>query len=263
MRDRIVVVTGGASGIGRATVLRCAAEGARVAVLDLDEPGAERVGGEAAAAGAPEAVGLRCDVAREDAVAAAFAEIRRRLGTPNGVFANAGIEVQAPAHEMSYQTWRRVLAVNLDGTFLTCKHALGAMLADEVAGSIVCTSSPNAFTGYSGGGNACYAASKGGISALVRSLAVDYAQAGIRVNAVVPGATDTPLMWSAYDEDYRDEARHDIEARARQTVPAGRLGTPAEIAWAVTWLLSDEASYVTGSQLFCDGGLTIKSVHTF
>lgn len=263
LSDRVVVVTGGASGIGRATALRCGAEGARVAILDLDESAARRVGDEATTRGAPDTLGIACDVADESAVASAFAEVGRRLGPPDGVFANAGVEVDTPAHETSYETWRQVLAVNLDGVFLTCKHALRAMLAAEVPGAIVCTSSPNAFVGYSGGGNACYTASKGGISALVRSLAVDYAPAGIRVNAVVPGATDTPLMWAAADEAHRAEARRDIEARAREAVPAARLGTPDEVARAVAWLLSDEASYVTGSHLFCDGGLTVKSAHTF
>jgi NAD(P)-dependent dehydrogenase (short-subunit alcohol dehydrogenase family) len=119
---------------------------------------------------------------------------------------------------------------------------------------VVCTSSPAAFVGHAGGGNAAYAASKGGISAMVRSLALDYAPYGIRVNAVVPGATDTPLLGDARDE---------IAERAREEIPLGRLAAPAEVAEAVLWLWSDAASYVTGSHLVVDGGLMAKSANTF
>jgi NAD(P)-dependent dehydrogenase (short-subunit alcohol dehydrogenase family) len=128
------------------------------------------------------------------------------------------------------------------------------MLAAGRGGSVVCTSSPAAFVGFAGGGNAAYAASKGGISALVRSLALDYAPHGIRVNAVVPGATDTQLLGGD---------REQLIDRARREVPLGRLAAPAEVAEAVLWLWSDAASYVTGSHLVVDGGLMAKSANTF
>jgi NAD(P)-dependent dehydrogenase (short-subunit alcohol dehydrogenase family) len=130
------------------------------------------------------------------------------------------------------------------------------MLAAGATGSVVCTSSPSAFVGFAGGGNAAYAASKGGISALVRSLALDYAAHGIRVNAVVPGATDTPLLTAG-------APREQILERARKEIPLGRLGEPAEVAEAVVWLWSDAAGYVTGSHLVVDGGLMAKSANTF
>jgi 3-oxoacyl-[acyl-carrier protein] reductase len=127
----------------------------------------------------------------------------------------------------------------------------------------VCTSSPSAFTGFAGGGNGAYGASKGGVSALVRSLAIDYAPQGIRVNAVVPGATDTPLLLVGTPSEERAAARDDLLREAGRQIPLGRLGRPDEIAAAVVWLLSDDASYVTGSHLVCDGGLMARSANTF
>jgi 3-oxoacyl-[acyl-carrier protein] reductase len=117
--------------------------------------------------------------------------------------------------------------------------------------------------GFAGGHNAAYAASKGGISALIRSLALDYASVGIRVNGVVPGATDTPLLTVSVPAEERTELRERIIERARQQVPLGRLGTPDEVANAVLWLWSDAASYVTGSHLVVDGGLLAKSANDF
>lgn len=262
MEDKVVAVTGGGSGVGRAAALLCAEAGARVAVLDLDGRRAEAVAREARGLGPP-AVGLRCDVGVEEDVEGAFGRIGAELGTPYGVFANAGVELNAPAHQMSQEVWRRVHATNLDGTFLTCKHALDLMLAAGDGGSIVCASSPAAFVGFSGGGNGAYAASKGGVSALVRSLALDYAPYGIRVNAVVPGATDTPMMWAGYPEEEQEVARAEVEEKAGEQIPLGRLAQPEEPARAVLWLLSEAASYVTGSHLVCDGGLMAKSPNTF
>lgn len=258
MKDRTILVTGAGSGIGRAVALACAARGARVGVLDLDARAATEVVGEAIAHGAAAALALPCDVADEGAVAAAFASCEQTLGTPDGLHANAGIEINHPAHEMPAGDWDRVLRVNLTGLFLTCREAIRAMLAAGRPGSIVCTSSPSAFTGFSGGGNAAYGSSKGGVSALVRSLAIDYAPHGIRVNAVVPGATDTPMLLDGPATD-----RQALLRDAKEQIPLGRLGRPEEIAAAVTWLLSGESSYVTGSHLVCDGGLLAASANTF
>jgi NAD(P)-dependent dehydrogenase (short-subunit alcohol dehydrogenase family) len=193
-------------------------------------------------------------VSDDAAVEAAVAKTCDELGVPTAVLANAAIEVNAPPHELALDDWQRTLDVNLTGAFLTARHAIRAMLAAGRGGSVVCTSSPAAFVGFAGGGNAAYAASKGGISALVRSLALDYAPHGIRVNAVVPGPTDTQLL--AGD-------REQLIDRARREVPLGRLAAPAEVAEAVLWLWSDAASYVTGSHLVVDGGLMAKSANTF
>lgn len=250
--------------MGRAVALMCAERGARVAVLDIDGERANLVAQESEERGATGAVGLRCNVGVEEEVEEAVGRCESELGVLRGVFANAGIEINGLGHELAYETWRKVLTTNLDGVFLTCKHALRAMLdAGGAGGSVVCTSSPAAFVGFSGGGNGAYAASKGGISALVRTLALDYAPHGIRVNAVVPGATDTAIMWAGYPEEEREAARRDVEEKAKGEIPLGRLARPEEPARAVLWLLSNESSYVTGSHLVCDGGILAKSPNTF
>ena len=264
MNDRTVLITGGGSGVGRAAALLCAERGAKVAALDVDSERARLVAKEAEGRGAPAAMGLRCDVSVEEEVEQAFERCEKELGAPQGVFANAGIEINSMEHELPYEIWRTVLTTNLDGVFLTCKHALGRMLdAGVKGGSVVCTSSPAAFVGFSGGGNGAYAASKGGVSALVRALALDYAPYGIRVNAVVPGATDTAMMWAGYPEEEQEAARKEVEERAKSEIPLGRLARPVEPARAVLWLLSEDSSYVTGSHLFCDGGIMAKSSNTF
>ena len=240
------LVTGAGSGIGAAVARAAARAGMRVAALDV--AGLDGLGDGILA--------LEADVCDEGAVAGAIARCRERLGVPTAVLANAGVERNGPAHAIPLEEWERTLQVNLTGAFLTARHAIRAMLDAGTGGSVVCTSSPAAFVGFAGGGNAAYAASKGGVSALVRSIALDYAGAGIRVNAVVPGATDTPLLGADAERPARVE-------RAREQIPLGRLGRPDDVADAVLWLWSDAASYVTGSHLVVDGGLMAKSANTF
>jgi len=258
-----VFVTGAASGIGAAVALAAAKAGARVAALDVDGERVAEVARKAERAGATQVLGLKADVSDEVAVARTVARCREELGVPTAVLANAGIELNAPAHEIPLVQWQRLLDVNLTGAFLTARHTIRAMLDAGVGGSVVCTSSPSAFIGFAGGENAAYAASKGGVSALVRSLALDYAGAGIRVNAIVPGATDTPLLTLGVADDERAAARARLVAAAAEQIPVGRLGTPDEVAGAVLWLWSDAAAYVTGSHLVVDGGLMAKSANTF
>lgn len=258
-----VVVTGAGSGIGRAVALACAQRRSSVAVLDIDADRAAAVAAEALAAGAPRAIGITCDVSEEGAVRRAYDEVELALGGFAAVCANAGIEVNAPLHTFELDTWKRVIEVNLVGVFLTCREALNRLVARDTGGSIVCISSPSAFVGFSGGGNSAYAASKGGISAFVRSAAIDYAKHRIRVNAVVPGATDTPMLLDTHDEDDRAEEMQRIHSAARSQIPLGRLGRPEEIAEAIVWLLSSDASYVTGAHLVCDGGLMARSANDF
>ncbi|WP_116946773.1 SDR family NAD(P)-dependent oxidoreductase [Jiangella endophytica] len=258
-----VAVTGAGSGIGRAVLLAAAARGARVAALDVDSSAASAAAASALEAGAGGAVAVACDVSSETSVTAAFDAVSAAVGDPGAVFANAGVEVNAPVHSFAVPDWERVVAVNLVGVFLTCREALRRLVAAGRGGSLVCTSSPAAFVGHAGGGNSAYAASKGGVSAFVRSAALDYAPHGIRVNAVVPGATDTAMLTTGVPAAERADAVARLRAAAATQVPLGRLGRPDEVAAAVLWLLSDESSYVTGSHLVCDGGLMAKSANDF
>ena len=234
-----------------------------MAALDIDSGRLERVTADAAQVGAKDVLALEVDVRCEQAVEEALIRCRERLGVPTAVLANAGIENNAAAHELSLADWNKTLEVNLTGAFLTARYTIREMLRAGLGGSVVCTSSPSAFVGFAGGHNAAYAASKGGISAMVRSLALDYASAGIRVNAVVPGATDTPLLTLATPAEKRIDLRDRIIELAKQQVPLGRLATPDEVANGVLWLWSDAASYVTGSHLVVDGGLLAKSANDF
>ena len=263
MTHRVALITGGGSGIGAATVYACARAGMSVAILDIDPAAARSAADEALRVGAGHALPIGVDVADDAGMDAAFERCTDELGTPTAVLANAGVEVNAPAHLMPLDDWRRVIDVNLTGAFVTARTAIRALLAAAVGGSIVTTSSPAAFVGHAGGGNAAYAASKGGMAAMVRTLALDYAGDGIRVNSVVPGPTDTPLMTHHEPASTRNAARARIVDLARDQIPLGRLAGGSEIAAAVTWLWSDQASYVTGTHLVVDGGLLAKGANTF
>ena len=245
-----VLVTGAGSGIGRASAIACGARGAPVAALDLDAEAAAAVAEEAREAGSPAVAAIRCDVRDESSVAAATEEAEANLGPLRGALTSAGIDRGGPAHELPLEVWNEMVAVNLTGTFLTCKQALRAMLGHGQGGSIVCVSSPVAELAVKGGAGA-YCATKGGVSSLSRTLALDYADQGIRVNTIVPGATETPLMWAGVPEDEVAAMRETVAGQ----LAIGRLAEPAEIAEGVVWLLSDSSRYATGSHLTIDGGL--------
>jgi len=255
MSARTIVITGGGSGIGRGVALLCAERGDNVAVLDKNAATARRTAADALVRGAGGALGVRCDVSDESEVERAFAEACSRFGAPYGVFANAGIDLGGLIHELPMETWRRVIDTNLSGVFLTCKHGLRHMLAAKSPGSIVCTSSPTGFVALAAGASGAYSATKGGISSLVRCMAIDYARYGIRVNAVVPGATETQTMWQNVAPGEIARMREQLN----QEIPLGRLAQPEDAARAVVWLLSEESAYVTGSHLVCDGGILAKA----
>ena len=252
---RTIIITGGANGIGRATVLVCAARGDKIAIVDKDGAAANRTADDALHAGAQAAVGFCCDVTSEEQVEPVFSEIYDKLGAPYGLFANAGIDIGGFIHELPLATWRLLIETNLGGVFLTCKHGIRAMLKGGAPGSVVCTSSPTGFVALAAGASGAYSATKAGISALVRCMAVDYARHGIRVNAIVPGATETALMWNNVPPEKIPQMRDQMESE----IPLGRLAQPEDPARAVGWLLSDESSYVTGSHLICDGGILAKA----
>ncbi|GHJ33986.1 MULTISPECIES: SDR family NAD(P)-dependent oxidoreductase [Streptomyces] len=260
---RTILITGGGGGIGRATALEAARRGWAVGIIDRDGESAERAAAEARRAGARRAWSAASDVADEQELIDAFGAASTALGPVDGVTASAGIEINAPLPQMPLDTWRRVLEVNLTGTFLTVRTAAQTLRDAGRPGSIVCVSSPSAFVGFAGGSNSAYGASKGGVSAFVRAAAIDLAPHGIRVNAVVPGATDTPLLYFGLAGDELEAERARLKDAAARQIPLGRMADPIEIARAATWLLSDDASYVTGSHLVCDGGLMAKSANDF
>jgi NAD(P)-dependent dehydrogenase (short-subunit alcohol dehydrogenase family) len=246
---RPLLLTGAAHGIG-AAVARLAGARTPLALVDRDRDAVTALADELRTDERP-TVGLVADVRDEAAVAAAFDDAIRDLGPLGGVVVSAGIDRGGLLHELDVAAWDEVVAINLRGAFLACRAALRAML--EHGGAIVCVSSPLGEVAVPGAG--AYGASKAGIGALVRSAAVDYGAHGIRVNAVLPGPTETDLMWATVPKSERPAMRETIAGE----VPLGRLADPSEPARAVLWLLSDEASYVTGAQLACDGGVLAKA----
>ena len=251
---RTIIITGAGSGIGRATALACAKRGDQVAALDRNAPTAEATAQTCRGLGAS-ALGIACDVRNEGQVRGAFAQSAEKFGPAWGVFANAGIDEGGAIHELPLEKWNNILSINLTGIFLTCKYGLQQMIEAGIAGSVVCSASPCGLVALPVGGVGAYSATKGGISALVRCMAVDYAPRGIRVNAIVPGATETGMMWNNVPNDEIERMR----AQLNREIPLGRIGQPDDIAKAVVWLLSDESAYVTGSQLVCDGGVLAKA----
>jgi NAD(P)-dependent dehydrogenase (short-subunit alcohol dehydrogenase family) len=245
---RRALVTGAGRGIGRATAARLAAEEARVAVLDIDGDAASAV----ARALGDRALALTADVAEEAAVEAAVATAVDAWGGLDVVVANAAVQLTGGddrVDRLDAGTWRRTLDVNLTGAFHTVKHGARALLASG-GGAIVCTGSPAGHYGIAAGLDA-YSASKAGVTGLVRVTAIDLAAEGVRVNAVLPGITETPMNhWWMDDPAER--------ARTAESIPLGRPARPEEIAAVIAFLASDDASYVTGAVWTADGGLTAR-----
>lgn len=243
------VVTGAGSGIGRAIAERFAAEGAKVAIVDVDVAAAE---GTLAAIESASGTGLVAvaDVADEPAIAAAIGRVVEDWGGLDVVVANAGIQLFGQddrVDRLALEVWDATLRVNLTGAFLTCKHAVRAMLSTG-GGRVICTSSPTAIFGLAPGFDA-YTASKAGVHGLARVMAADYASEGILVNAIVPGFTDTNLVAAVFDQPAA------VEGLLR-SVPLGRPGAAEEVASVAVFLASDEASYITGAAFTVDGGMT-------
>ena len=247
---KVALVTGGSSGIGRATALALAREGAKVVIADVDVAGGRETIRMIEAAGG-EAVLVRTDVSQAAEVAAMVTQAVETYGRLDCAFNNAGgSSIQAggggPIHEHPEATWDRVISINLTGAWRCMKYEIAQMLK-QGGGTIVNTSSIYGLVGNPGGGSA-YQASKHGVVGLTKAAALEYAHEGIRVNAVCPGFTHTPMVAGILAQDL------ERESQALAAHPVGRLGQPEEIAEAVVWLCSDAASFVTGHAMPVDGG---------
>jgi glucose 1-dehydrogenase len=249
------LVTGANSGIGRAVALGLAKAGADVVVNYVTDPAAaEEVANEIVQMGR-RAVALKADVSKEDEVLSMFAQAIDHFGTLHIVVSNAGLQRDSPYDQMTLEQWNTVIGVNLTGQFLCTREAArefkkrGVVQGISVAaGKIICMSSVHQEIPWAGHAN--YAASKGGINMLMRSIAQELAPHQIRVNSIAPGAIRTPINTAAWNTDaaYRD---------LMTLVPYKRIGEPEDIAQAAVWLASDAADYVTGATLFVDGGMTL------
>lgn len=249
MAPRVVIVTGGSQGIGRAACLAFAGVGAAVAVADLDAERGEAVVAEVDAGGGT-AVFMPADISDEEQVRQLVEGVTTRWGRLDVLVNNAGIYAQADAVATSLETWHRIIATNLTGAFLCTKYAVPAM-AD--GGVIVNVASEAGLIGIAG--QVAYNVSKGGLINLTKSCAVDFAERGVRVNAVCPGTTFTPLVQAALDRSDDPAATlRDLE----QVRPMDRLGTPEEIAAAIVFAASPEAGYMTGAVISIDGGNTAR-----
>ena len=251
LQDKVSIITGGASGMGRVAARMFAAEGAKIVVADVTEPAAQSVVDEVTAAGG-RATAVAADVSKEaDAKRMVEAAIEA-YGRVDVLYNNAGIMPQADHSviDTSVEDWDRVMAVNVRGVFLGCKYAIPKMV-EQGSGSIINIASFVALIGCSNPQDA-YTASKGAVLSLTRSLAVQFAPQGVRSNAICPGPVETPLLmdWLVKDE----EAKRIRLARN----PTGRFGKPEEIVHMAIYLASDESRWTNGAALVVDGGITVN-----
>jgi len=240
LEGKIALVTGGSSGMGRTTALAFAREGAKVVIADIQVEGGEETVQTIDDTGG-EAIFFKTDVSRRDEVEALINRVVETYGRLDCAFNNAGIEETSllPTAESTEENWDRVIGTNLKGVWLCMKYEL-AQMVKQGSGAIVNTASVGGLVGFEGIG--AYVASKHGVIGLTKTAALEYATAGIRVNAVCPGVIRTPML-------------ADAEALLAPLEPMGRIGLPEEIAEAVVWLCSDAASFVTGHPMVVDGGI--------
>ncbi len=242
LQNKVALITGGASGIGAATARLFVQEGAKVVLADLNEEKGKAFEAELKTQGA-EAVFVKANITSEEEVGGLFKQAIAAFGKVDIVFNNAGIGRVHPTHELEYSEWRNTVNVDLDGVFLVARESIREMLKTG-GGTIVNTASMYGWVGSPG--SAAYNAAKGGVINLTRSLALEYADQNIRINALCPGFIDTPII--------PEENKKELAA----ITPMKRLGQAEEMATAVLFLASDESSYMTGGSLIVDGGYTAQ-----
>jgi NAD(P)-dependent dehydrogenase (short-subunit alcohol dehydrogenase family) len=248
--ERVAVVTGAASGIGREIALTFARAGAGVACIDVDRGGGERTAGEIEAAGG-DALFAACDVSDQGRVEAAFAEVDRRFGRVDVLVNDAFVPSHTRPQEIQLEEWGRVLAVNVTG-YMLCAQAAGRRMIERGAGGSIVNLSSIAGSAALGRGNFAYSISKGAIDSLTRELAIEWAPFGIRVNAIKPCQVLTPGLQALIDDPKFDSET--LLATWLRGIPLGRLARPEDIAAAALYLASDASSMVTGALLPVDGG---------
>ncbi|HZO89639.1 MAG TPA: SDR family oxidoreductase [Chthonomonadaceae bacterium] len=255
LRGQKALVTGANSGIGESVARHLAAAGAAVVVNYVSKPeAAEKIVAEIRDAGGV-GIAIQADVSQEDQVQAMFARMFREFGTIDILVNNAGLQKDAPFADMTLDQWNFVIGVNLTGQFLCAREAIREFLRRGIrpeiscaAGKIICMSSVHEVIPWAGHAN--YAASKGGVMLLMKSIAQEYAPHRIRINSIGPGAIKTPINRTAWETP-------EAEAKLLTLIPYQRVGEPADIGRAAVWLASDESDYVTGTTLFVDGGMTL------
>ncbi len=251
LKDKVAIITGAASGIGKATALVFGREGAKVMCADINAEGAEATARQIADTSG-EATSIRVDVASEPDVQEMISATVTRWGRLDVLYNNAGIGFGMPVTQVPVEQWDRLIDINLKGVFLGCKHAIPEMLKNG-GGSIVNTASDAGLIGTPM--LSTYCASKGGVVLLTKSLAVEWAQQGIRVNCVCPGVIRTPILDPFIAQAQMTGVKpEEVWERMARAHPMGRVGEPEEVGRTVAFLASDEASFITGVALSVDGG---------
>ncbi len=243
--NKVAIVTGGSSGIGEATVTEMVKEGAKVLIADINDEAGETLAKQFNE-DQKTVVYQHVDVSKEEDVETMVQTAIGEFGKVDIIFNNAGIGGMEPSAEMNYDTWKKLLSINLDGVFLGSKHAIKAML-NNGGGSIINTASILGHVGQAA--TAHYTAAKGGVLNLTKTLAIEYAKENIRVNSISPGYIETAIL---------DDADQELKDQLVSLHPMGRLGKPEEIAKVVVFLASDDASFVTGTDFLADGGYTAQ-----
>lgn len=245
---KAIYVTGGASGIGKSVAMALAEAGADVAIVDINLEGAEAAAKEIADAAGSKTIAIQCNVTDKDEVEAMVAKVVDTYGKLDAAFNNAGICLNVPAEEMTYEQWSKVININLNGVFL-CATAAGRVMLKQGYGSIINTASMSGHIVNVPQPQCAYNASKAGVSMLTKSLAVEWAKKGVRVNCISPGYIGTDLTLNS-------EALKPLIEKWNAMAPMGRLGRPEELQSIVVYLAGDTSSFTTGSDIIVDGAFT-------